>query len=153
MSSVIWSGNQLIQRCRDQTEILGFIESAEDTGTYSFWVKNIHVQSEDGGYFINGGSFSPEDVKRKVLDSPVTQVMHALWLAQIGQPTQHRVEPISPELETIREAIVNAKKELIDEIQESSGNVNKLIKIGGVKSLIYGIVISAFFFVLGYVAG
>ena len=153
MSSLIWSGNNLIQRRRDQSEILGFVEPVEDTGKYLFWVKNIYAPSEGNGYFINGGSFSPEDVKRKVLDSSVTQVMHALWLAQIGQPTQHRPEPIIPELETLQEAIVNARKEIMDEIGKTSGDVTKSIKTGGMKSLIYGIVSSAFFFVLGYVVG
>ena len=83
MSSVVWSGDTLIQRLGITSAELGYIRRDERTGKFVLWLKD-----DRGGSDVRGDEFNTlSEAKQLAASSPTASLAHMNWLnSQPGKP-------------------------------------------------------------------
>ena len=76
MSSVVWSGDTLVQRLGDTSAELGYIRRDEHTGKFVLWLKD-----DRGETYIRGDEFNTRsEAKQLAASSPTASLAHMNWL-------------------------------------------------------------------------
>ena len=82
MSSVLWDGNNLIQKVGQHVEQLGQVKLDENTGRCVLWLKDTRSVFGPGNTYIRGDSFpSVRDAKQRAAMSVSASLFHYMWLA------------------------------------------------------------------------
>ena len=81
MSSIVWDGDNLLQRVGDLIEELGHVKYHENSKTYVLWLKDTRgVFGMKNGY-IQGDIFpSMEDAKQYAASSTSASLFHHMWM-------------------------------------------------------------------------
>lgn len=81
MSSILWDGNNLIQKVGDNIEELGHVKFDEHSKDYVLWLRDTRgVLGSNKGY-IRGDSFpSMEDAKQHAASSVSARIFHHMWM-------------------------------------------------------------------------
>ena len=82
MSSVSWRGNHLIQRWREESAELGFVEEDTETGKVTLWLKDTCGVVQRGTYMLGGKFDSMAHAGDDAIGSPAAGIMHHIWLRQ-----------------------------------------------------------------------
>ena len=106
MSTIVWSGNQLLQAVGNRQEQLGKVDWEESSNSWVLWLKDTcRVLGHEGGH-IRGDEFaSSEEAREKAASSPSAFIMHWIWM---------------------RNAI---KEEVANELEKNRANISS--KLGG----------------------
>ena len=89
MSSVLWDGDNLIQRVGDDIEELGHVKYDEHSNTHVFWLRDSrNVFGVNKGY-VRGDSFpSMGDAKLHAASSTSARLFHFMWLVGLRTGAQ-----------------------------------------------------------------
>ena len=103
MSSVLWDGDNLIQKLGQEVEQLGHVRLDENAGTYVLWLKDTRGVFGPGNTYVRGDTFpSVKDAIRRAASSVSASLFHYMWLVGLRDCSEH---PDS----AIAQAIANAK--------------------------------------------
>ncbi len=81
MSSVIWDGDNLIQKVGQDVEQLGHVKLDENAGVCVLWLKDTRGVFGPGNTYIRGDTFpSMKDAKQRAASSVSAGVFHYMWL-------------------------------------------------------------------------
>ena len=82
MSSVLWDGDNLIQKIGQHVEQLGHIRRDANSDEYVLWLKDTRGVFGPGGTYIRGDTFpSMKDAKQRAAMSVSASLFHYMWLA------------------------------------------------------------------------
>ena len=160
MSSVVWDGDNLIQRAADHSEELGHVKFDEHSKTYVLWLRDLReVFGVNKGY-VRGDSFlSMKDAKRQAATSTSAWLFHFMWLvglrdrgqasdadiaqfvtdAEAGKPLT--VSTFKEEMGVIKSALQRAEKDA-DEKERNARKREILFFIAGLVIGLIGIAVS-----------
>ena len=81
MSSVIWDGDNLIQKVGQDVEQLGHVKLDENAGAYVLWLNDTRGVFGPGNTYIRGDTFpSMKDAKQRAASSVSASLFHHMWL-------------------------------------------------------------------------
>ena len=104
MSSVLWDGDNLIQKLGREVEQLGHVRLDENAGVYVLWLKDTRGVFGPGGTYVRGDTFpSMKDAKRCAASSVSASLFHHMWLMGLREGSEH-ADP------AIDQAIANAQE-------------------------------------------
>lgn len=130
MSSVIWDGDNLVQRVSDNIDELGHVKFEPDSSLYVLWLRDLRGVFGTKDAYIRGDSFpSMRDAKQHAASSTSAWLFHLMWLAGLrdrgkkseanvtqaladaesGKPLT--VSTFAQEMETVKAALDRAERE------------------------------------------
>ena len=81
MSSILWDGDNLIQKVGDNLEELGHVKYDENSKDYVLWLKDTRdVFSTNKGYIRSDSFPSMKDVKQNAASSVSARIFHHMWM-------------------------------------------------------------------------
>ena len=89
MSSVLWDGDNLIQKVGPHVEQLGHVKPDENAGTYVLWLKDTRAVFGPANAYIRGDTFpSMKEAKQRAAISVSASLFHYMWLAGLRDGAQ-----------------------------------------------------------------
>lgn len=102
MSSVIWDGDNLIQRVGQSAEELGHVKLDQHGGQYVLWLKDTRGVFGPGNAYIRGDTFpSMKDAKQGAASSVSAGLFHYMWLVGLRDSAE---QPDSAIVQAIADA-------------------------------------------------
>ena len=81
MSSVLWDGDNLIQKLGQEIEQLGHVKLDESADEYVLWLKDTRGVFGPGNTYVGCDRFpSMNDAKRRAASSVSASLFHYMWL-------------------------------------------------------------------------
>ena len=162
MSSVVWDGDNLVQRVRDRIEELGHVKFEPASNRYVLWLRDLRgVFGVKDGY-IRGDTFpSMTDAKQHAASSTSAWLFHLMWLsglrdrgkasetdiaqaladAESGKPLS--VSTFKQEMETVKALLEKAERDA-EQKDHNARRREILFFLGGLAVGLLGIVVSIF---------
>ena len=82
MSSVLWDGDNLIQKVGQHVDQLGHVKLDDHAGAYVLWLKDTRGVFGSGNTYIRGDTFaSMKEAKQRAATSVSASLFHYMWLA------------------------------------------------------------------------
>ena len=160
MSSVVWDGDNLIQRVGDDIDELGHVKHDPNSNSHVLWLRDLRdVFGVNKGY-VRGDSFpSMKDAKRHAATSTSAWLFHFMWLvglrdrrqvsdadiarfmtdAEAGKPLT--VSTFKEEMGIIKSALQRAEKDA-DEKERNARKREILFFMAGLVIGLIGIAVS-----------
>ena len=160
MSSVVWDGDNLIQRVGDDIDELGHVKHDPNSNSHVLWLRDLRdVFGVNKGY-VRGDSFpSMNEAKRHAATSTSAWLFHFMWLvglrdrrqvsdadiaqfmtdAEAGKPLT--VSTFKEEMGVIKSALQRAEKDA-DEKERNARKREILFFIAGLVIGLIGIAVS-----------
>ena len=160
MSSVVWDGDNLLQRVGDNIEELGHVKFEPNSSSYVLWLRDLRgVFGVNNGY-VRGDSFpSMKDAKQHAAFSTSAWLFHFMWLvglrdhghtsdadvaqvladAESGNPLT--VSTFKEEMAAVKAALERAERDA-DEKERNARKREILFFIAGLVVGLLGIVVS-----------
>lgn len=115
MSSVVWDGDNLIQRVGGDVEELGHVKFEPSSNRHVLWLRDLRgVFGVNNGY-VRGDSFpSMRDAKQHAASSTSAWLFHLMWLVGLrdrGQASDAEVAQVLADAESGRPLTVSTFKE------------------------------------------
>ena len=115
MSSVVWDGDNLIQRVGDDIDELGHVKFDPNSNAYVLWLRDLRgVFGVNNGY-VRGDSFpSMKDAKQHAASSTSAWLFHFMWLVGLrdrGQASDANIAQLIADAESGKPLTVSTFKE------------------------------------------
>ena len=89
MSSVVWDGDNLIQRVGDNIDELGHVKHDSNSNSYVLWLRDLRDLFGVNKGYVRGDSFpSMKDAKRHAANSTSAWLFHFMWLVGLRDRQQ-----------------------------------------------------------------
>ena len=86
MSSIVWDGDNLLQRVRNNIEELGHVKFDAHSKTVVLWLRDTQDVFGCGGGYIRGDEFpTMADAKMNAAGSVSASLLHHMWLVRLGK--------------------------------------------------------------------
>ena len=162
MSSVIWDGDNLVQRVSDNIEELGHVKFEPASNHYVLWLRDLRGVFGVKDAYIRGDSFpSMRDAKQHAASSTSAWLFHLMWLsglrdrgkasdahiaqaltdAESGKPLT--VSTFKQEMEAVKTALEKAERDSEHKDRDARRR-EMLFFLAGLAVGLIGIVVSIF---------
>ena len=87
MSSIVWDGDNLLQKVKNNIEELGHVKFDPHSKTVALWLRDTQDVFGCGGGYIRGDEFPTMAVaKTNAAGSVSAGLLHDMWLVGLGNP-------------------------------------------------------------------
>ena len=121
MSSVVWDGDNLVQRVGDDIEELGHVKFEPASNRYVLWLRDLRGVFGVNDAYVRGDSFpSMRDAKQHAASSTSAWLFHFMWLAGLrdrGQASDADIAQVLADAETGKPLTVSTFKEEMETIK------------------------------------
>jgi len=129
MSSVLWDGDNLVQRAGDHIEELGHVKFEPASNRYVLWLRDLRGVFGVNDAYIRGDSFpSMRDAKQHAASSTSAWLFHLMWLAGLrdrGQASDADVAQALADAESGKPLTVSTFKEEMGAVKAALQNAQR----------------------------
>ena len=135
MSSVIWDGDNLIQKVKGNVEELGHVKYDENSKDYVLWLKDTRGVFGNNKGYIRGDSFpSMENAKQNAASSTSATLFHYMWMVGLrddGKVSDKQLDRSKEDAERAKPLTESTYKEEMKKAK-NRGNLGLVIGLVGV---------------------
>ena len=128
MSSVLWEGDNLIQKVGPHVEQLGHVKLDENAGTYvQLWLKDTRALFGPANAYIRGDTFSSmKEAKQRAAMSVSASLFHYMWLAGLRDGAQQADGAIAQAIADAEEGKPLKESTFKEEMQKRTEHLNRV---------------------------
>ena len=149
MSSVVWDGDNLLQRVGNNIEELGHVKYEENSNEFVLWLKDTRGVFGNKNGYIRGDSFlSMRDAKQNAAFTTSASLFHHMWMVGLrddGKEAEKDVAQAIEDAESGQPVTVSTFKEEMAKMTEKLDSSEKKAR----RYFVVGVVIGAIGLVIG----
>ena len=127
MSSVLWDGDNLIQKIGSHVEQLGHVKLNENAGTCVLWLKDTRAVFGPANAYIRGDTFpSMKEAKQRAAMSVSASLFHYMWLAGLRDGAQQANGAIAQAIANAEEGKPLKESTFKEEMQKHTEQLNRV---------------------------
>ena len=126
MSSVLWDGDNLIQKVGQNTEKLGHVKLDEHADEYVLWLKDTRGVFAPGNTYMRGDTFpSMKDAKQRAASSVSAWLFHYMWLVGLRDSAERSDSAIAQAIADAQDGKPLKESTFKEEMEKLTKHLNR----------------------------